>query len=140
MTLTPVEQAELRDLVDAVCEGELAPPVMDRLGSMLLADDDACRYYLDYFSLHGSLLLAAGPVLDVHPSSFIPHPSESQARLPRLVRQLNCRTNPDPRIPSRSSFPSSLILPRRPRHRFFPPFLRPAAGYSPTRPPRRLPV
>jgi hypothetical protein len=28
---------------------------------LLVADDDACCYYLDYFSLHGSLLLGAAP-------------------------------------------------------------------------------
>ena len=58
MSLDPLRQAELRDLIDAVCENEAASSSLDQLESLLLADDDACRYYLDYSALHGAMTLA----------------------------------------------------------------------------------
>ncbi|MEN6451562.1 MAG: LamG-like jellyroll fold domain-containing protein [Thermoguttaceae bacterium] len=68
MSLTPEQQVELRDLVDAACEGGLTADASSRLESLLLSDNDACRYYLNYFSLHGSLLLAEGaPSIDREP-------------------------------------------------------------------------
>ena len=39
---------------------------MARLESLLLADDDACRYYLDYVRLHGIMLLAGGAASSGH--------------------------------------------------------------------------
>jgi hypothetical protein len=59
MTHSPSQHAELHDLVDAVCENGLTAAALDRLEPLLLADDGACRYYLDYIRLHGSLMLAA---------------------------------------------------------------------------------
>ncbi len=67
MTLSPSQQDSLRDLIDAACENDPEPTVLERLESLLLADDDACRYYLDYVSLHGALILASEkkPTADV---------------------------------------------------------------------------
>ena len=59
MTLSPSQRNELRDLIDIACESDSDSSALDRLESLLLADDDACRYYLDYASLHGALILSA---------------------------------------------------------------------------------
>jgi hypothetical protein len=59
MSLGFEQESELRDLLDALCEDALAPELRERLESLLLADDDACRYCLDYLSLHGALSLAS---------------------------------------------------------------------------------
>ena len=58
MNLDPQRHSELSDLIDAVCENQPAPEIVDRLESLLLADDDACRYCLGYLSLHGALILS----------------------------------------------------------------------------------
>ena len=60
MSLNLLQQAELCDLVDAVCEDESLPALAERLEALLLSDDDACRYYFEYISLHGALMLAEG--------------------------------------------------------------------------------
>jgi len=60
MNLAPARPDELRDLLDAVCENPLDAASVARLESLLLADDDACRYCLTYLSLHGAMLIAGG--------------------------------------------------------------------------------
>jgi hypothetical protein len=59
MSLASPQQAELCDLIDAMYEHGLDSIMRDRLESLLLADDDACRYYLDYSFLHGVMTLTA---------------------------------------------------------------------------------
>ena len=81
MTLSPSQQLELRDLVDALCEDGLTPATLERLESLLLADDDACRYYLNYLSLHGALLLA-----NQNPQPEIPNPSR---HVPPIILDLS---------------------------------------------------
>ena len=103
MTLSPSQQAELHDLVDAVCEAGLTAAALDRLEPMLLADDGACRYYLDYVRMHGALMLATegrgvrgdGRRLGGSPPIEVPVASGQSLVKNRfaLVRQLNCRTN-----------------------------------------------
>ncbi len=63
MTLAAEQESSLRDLVDALCEGELNGDALARLDSLLLADDDACRYYLSYVKLHGLMMLGDRPAM-----------------------------------------------------------------------------
>ena len=59
MSPHPLQQLELHDLIDATFEDGLGESMQEHLESLLLDDDDACRYYLDYSYLHGTLMLAA---------------------------------------------------------------------------------
>ena len=49
---------ELRELVTAYCDGDLTCPQMDRLQSLLHADREARRFFLDYMGVHGELAWA----------------------------------------------------------------------------------
>jgi hypothetical protein len=55
MTFTNRQQAELRDLVDALCEDALTAEQAARLESIITSHREACRHYLDYLHFHGIL-------------------------------------------------------------------------------------
>jgi hypothetical protein len=56
MTLSNERQAELIELIDAVCNVTITPEKAARLEECLLHDGDAQWFYLQYIHLHGTLL------------------------------------------------------------------------------------
>lgn len=55
MTLTPSEMSELRGLLSRLCDEDLSSSQASRLESLVLSDEDARSYYLDYLDIHGTL-------------------------------------------------------------------------------------
>ncbi len=113
MTLSPLQQNDLRDLIDAACENDPEPTVLERLESLLLADDDACRYYLDYVSLHGALILASEKKPTEEGLELIPQGSEiRKSQIPN--QQIPNQQIPNQQIPNLLSpilsTPSPVIL------------------------------
>ena len=49
------QHAELRGLLEALCDDCLSPAQSERLEQLVLADRDARRLYLEYIDLHGTL-------------------------------------------------------------------------------------
>jgi hypothetical protein len=47
--------AEFEELLNAMCEGELSPAQARELETIVESSDDACRHYLCYIHLHGTL-------------------------------------------------------------------------------------
>lgn len=55
---SPERLRELRDLLDALCDGRLDESGAAMLRELVCTDDAACRYYVTYLQLHGLLHLS----------------------------------------------------------------------------------
>jgi hypothetical protein len=55
MSQIPDKQAELNDLIDAVCAGQIDAADMASLNTLLVSDSDAQAYYLQQIDLHNTL-------------------------------------------------------------------------------------
>lgn len=60
MTLRPDPFAELRALIDAICEGSASPEQVARLEELVLADPRAEELYITYMHMHADLLREFG--------------------------------------------------------------------------------
>jgi hypothetical protein len=97
--LPPVD-SELARLVEAMCDGTIAPTERDRLESLLAGDRDAKLYYVAYMDLHaemqwlmrddGSALGLPVSGLDVASAVQLPgEPSNSQFSAPPIILDLS---------------------------------------------------
>ncbi len=93
----PTEQDELFELLGSLCSGTITPAEHARLEARLAADRSARQFYFDYLDMHLHLRqwrraarndecgmmndeLPPPPAsADIHPSSFILHPSEASS-------------------------------------------------------------
>ncbi len=91
----PPADSELARLVESMCDGAITPAEGRRLESLLAGDREAQLFYVAYLDLHAQVQwmtrgnrndecgmmndeFPAGTIPgDVHPSSFIPHPSDA---------------------------------------------------------------
>jgi hypothetical protein len=55
MNLPPRQWNELRELVEAVCLGEITEQQAERLQELATASDEARQYYLEYTTLHAGI-------------------------------------------------------------------------------------
>jgi len=54
--------AELQELLNALCEGQPTADMLSRMETLVLGDTEACDYYIRYLQLHGSLMLETAPL------------------------------------------------------------------------------
>ena len=55
MALDHHHSAEFQQLLDALCDRDISVTEFDRLQDIVSDDDDACRHYLSYVQMHGTL-------------------------------------------------------------------------------------
>src|SRR5262245_60639295 len=81
--MTPQVRFELEQLLSALCDGSLTEPEHTRLESMLTADSECRRHYLEYVDLHADLLAAPGL-----PAGDFAQPATPPPARPRQWRRL----------------------------------------------------
>jgi hypothetical protein len=90
--MDPEASSELRELINAMCDGLANRDVVQRLEEQLGNDPDAVRGFVEYLDMHAALRWLVAPVSMpddqlVHPSASVDRPKSLPWRLARSINQ-----------------------------------------------------